>query len=72
MLHKAFFFCQKNHGWVGNDSFVRKVWELVTESRSGVVWGDEQGTGSKAVVICFCVMLCMLIKLGLCSVGRDA
>lgn len=25
-----------------SDSLVRKVWKLVTESKSGVVWGDEQ------------------------------
>lgn len=48
------FFCRNKHGWMGSDSFVRKVWKLVTESRSGGVWGDEQGTGYKAVVICFC------------------
>lgn len=52
-----FFFCQKKAGWMGSDSFVRKVWKLVAESKSGGVWGDEQGTGYKAVVMCFS-MLC--------------
>ena len=50
------FFCWKKHGWMGSDSFVRKVWKLVTESKRGVVWGDEQGTGYKPVVIPFCTL----------------
>lgn len=52
-----FFPCQKKAGWMGSDSFVRKVWKLVAESKSGGVWGDEQGTGYKAVVMRFS-MLC--------------
>lgn len=66
-----FFFCQKKQGWMGSDSFVRKVWKLVTESTSGVVWGDEQGTGYKAVVISLLyVMPRVLVKLGLKICGK--
>lgn len=71
-LHRAFFFCcWKKQGWMGSDSFVRKVWKLVTVSTSGVVWRDEQGTGYKAAVISLLyVMPHVLVKLGLKICGK--